>query len=420
MIKLTTAHWAGAAGLVIVGLAAALTVLPAAAATTAGPSPVVSMGVSFSCALSDFGSTTPITINGTMAVPLRGTAGQALTVTLATQPVSLPSAVSSQLPALSTITMAAQSPVSKGPFAPPAKKPGGFVHWTGQTGPVSAGAATIPASTAKATLIPIQPGTATVSTPSSITLTPVGASASYAPIECDGPASSFTFQITIKNPPLPAPPPPPKHLPLYRCLLGGQARHPLTVGFPIRITATGPATVSTREQVTMTLFPPRYVAARTAVSGGSGKPSQLVLGLTAALPVTGAQTGAVQVSGRNGANAARLHAAGTLALTAAGQDTILLPSHFRLTAQAGHRAVPMFSCTLKGRADRAAATLTVAAGPADASGTPSGAPATGGGTGPGAGINRVLALGGIGALLGGAGITLAALARRRRQPRVTA
>jgi hypothetical protein len=145
--------------------------------------------MSFSCILSDFGVSTPVTISATLSAPAHGTLGQPFTVTLSTQPASLPSAVSGQLPAFSTITMAAQSPVNQDLLAPPAHQPGGFVPWTEQTGPVSAGAATIPAMTAKATVLPVRAGTALISTASSLTLTPAGPSASYAPMRCDGPAA---------------------------------------------------------------------------------------------------------------------------------------------------------------------------------------------------------------------------------------
>ena len=423
MIKFAAARWAGAAGLVAAGLAAALPVLPAAAATAATPTPVFSAPLSFSCALNNFGITTPVTITGTMDLPTRGTAGEALTVTLITQPVSLPSAVSGQVPELSTITLAAQSPVSKGLLVPPAQQPGGFVHWTGKTGPVSAGAATLPAITAKATLVPIQPGTAYVATTSFIKLTPVGSSGqpvTSAPIECDGPASAVNIPITVKMPPMPKPPPPPKHLPLYLCRVSGDGGKPLTVGFPMRITATGPAEVSTSEHVALTISPPQYVAARMAADSAAGRSPQPILELSAALPVTGAQTGVVEVSGRNGPTTERLSADGSLALTAAGQDTILLPSHFRVTVRLRHHVLPMLSCTVKGGHDLTGATLTVAAGPADSAGTPSGAPSTGGGTGRPGGINRALALGGASTLLGGAGITLGALARRRKQRQAAA
>ncbi len=419
MIKLSVARWAGA-GLVAAGLVAALPALTAAATTTAAPVPVVNQGVSFNCALNNFGITTPITINGMMAVPLRGTVGQPLTVTLATQPVSLPSAVSAQLPALSRITLAAQSPVSKRLLVPPAQQPGGFVHWTGRTGPVSAAAATIPAITAKATLLPIRAGTADISTTSSITLTPIGSSGqpvTSAPIECNGPASTLNIPVLIKNPPLPRM----KHTgPPYMCVLSGPSASPVKTWFPMRVTTTGPAETSTSEQVALTVSPPQFVVNRTAAESGAGPSKRPVIELSAALPVTGAQTGVVQVSGQNGPNAVRLSAAGSVALTAAGQDTILLPSHFRVSVRAHHQVLPLLSCTLTGGHDQAGTTLAVAAGPADSAGTPSGAPNTGGGTGRPGGVNRALALSGAITLLGGVGVTMAAFARRRRQRRVTA
>jgi hypothetical protein len=365
--------------------------------------------MSFSCILSDFGVSTPVTISATLTAPAHGTLGKPFTVTLSTQPASLPSSVSSQVPALSTITMAAQSSVNQDLFAPPAHQPGGFVHWTGQTGPVSAGAATIPAMTAKATLIPVQAGTALISTTSSLTLTPAGTSATYAPMQCDGPAAEADIPITVKNPPRPRM----KHVgPPYRCAGDG------TTWFPMRITATGPAEVSSTEHVALTISPPQFVMARMVAASGAKQPHPVLM-LRAALPVTGAQAGVVQVSGKI-RNSGRLSAAGALALTAAGQDAILRPSRFGVTVRLGHRVLSLLSCRLASGHDPAGATLTVAAGPADSAGTPSGAPATGGGTGPVGGINRALAFGGAIALLGGAGVTVAAFARRRRQRRVTA
>jgi hypothetical protein len=409
MIKFSTARWAGATGLAIAGLAAVLPVLPAAA--TAAPAPVATQGMSFSCILSDFGVSAPITITATLAAPTRGTVGKPFTVTLTTQPVSLPSAVSSQVPTLSNITMAGRSSVNKHLLPGPGQQPGGFVPWSAQTGPVSAGAATLPAMTAKATVLPIQAGPALISTASVITLTPAGTSATYAPMQCDGPGAETDILITIKNPPMPHI----KHIgPGYRCTGGG------TLWFPMRITTTGPTEVSSREHVALTISPPQFVAARTAAASGARRPPHPLIILHAVLPVTGAQTGVVQVSGRIKPNSARLSAAGSLALTVAGQDAILLPSHFQLTVRLGHRTEPVMSCRIKGGHDPAGTTLTVAAGPADSAGTPSGAPNTGGGVGRPGGVNRALALSGAITLLGGAGVTVAALARRRRQRRVTA
>ena len=230
-------------------------------------------------------------------------------------------------------------------------------------------------------------------------------------MQCDGPAAEADIPITIKYPPLPRM----KHIGSpYRCSdTSGE------VWFPMRITATGPAEVSSTERVALTISPPQYLAARMAAASGSGRAPQPVLTLHAALPVAGAQTGVVQVSGKIG-NSGRLSAAGSLALTAAGQDAILRPSRFGVAVRLHHRVLSLLSCRLAGGHDPAGATLTVAAGPADSAGTPSGAPATGGGTGPVGGINRALAFGGAIALLGGAGVTVAAFARRRRQRRVTA
>jgi hypothetical protein len=131
--------------------------------------------------------------------------------------------VSSQVPALSNITMAGKSSVNQDLLPDPGQQPGGFVHWSAQTGPVGAGAATIPAMTAKATLLPIQAGTALISTTSSITPTPASTSASYAPMQCDGPGAEVDILITIKNPPLPHI----KHIgPAYRCSGGSEGRPP--------------------------------------------------------------------------------------------------------------------------------------------------------------------------------------------------
>jgi hypothetical protein len=152
-----------------------------------------------------------------------------------------------------------------------------------------------------------------------------------------------------------------------------------------------------------------------AAAGGGSPPA---IELTASLPVVGAQPGTLHVSGQNNPSVYRLTATGTLALTAAGQDTILLPTTFRVSFRLSHQTFTAFACTLTAKHDPAGARLTVAgSATTNGSGTPLGAPNTGGGTGRDAAFSMPLAVGGASAFLAGAALTLAGVRRRRKQHR---
>jgi hypothetical protein len=76
-----------------------------------------------------------------------------------------------------------------------------------------------------------------------------------------------------------------KHVgPPYRC--DGEG----TVWFPMRITATGPAEVSSTEHVALTISPPQFVMARMVAASAARQPHPVLI-LSAAQPVTGAQRG---------------------------------------------------------------------------------------------------------------------------------
>jgi hypothetical protein len=234
------------------------------------------------------------------------------------------------------------------------------------------------------------------------------------PIDCTGPASTTGIPVTITSPappPFPAPPPVKHTGPAYACRIYQSGL--INLSFPMTITVTGPNKVSGHDTVQLTIAPPQFASAQmhSAAAGGGSPPA---IELTASLPVVGAQPGTLRVSGQNNPNAYRIRATGTLALTAAGRDRILLPTTFRVSFRLPHRTITAFACTLTARHDPAGATLTVAgSATTNGSGTPLGAPNTGGGAGPGA-VSMPLAVGGSAAVLAGAGLTLTALRRRRK------
>ena len=205
--------------------------------------------------------------------------------------------------------------------------------------------------------------------------------------------------------------------PAYTCTVTSGAHSAnRTARIPIQLRDTGPGSVGSTDTVTLS-------SPGTAL-GGPFPAGTSTVGFSGALPVMGAQTGSVPLTGimtdtGNGV----FSLGGRLMLNAAGLDHILPPTRFTVTIHAASVISVVVTCVLvtamtatmpASVALRVAATAGMV--PLTAGATPAGAPDTGGGGSlHHAGDLAGLAAGGA-VLLAGLVITVAGLRRRRQFP----
>jgi hypothetical protein len=407
---------------------AGLLALPVASASAASTSTSSTVAMSYTCLLdASYGNSTPMTITAGLTGPATAPVGGTVMLGLSTSPLTLPPSVSATLPALRLIELVSKGGVG-GTSTPQS------ILYTGKGGPEGAGLATIPAIKATAVLTLDTVGTTIVSTPGLIVITPFDSATGkpLAPIICTA-SSALSLPITVTGPtpPTSTPTPPPPSGPVYSCAFpGASGAPPVKATFAMSLTATGPGTVGATDRVTLSVPPPLVVAAQLRRADAKALANakaqiQPAIELKASLPVTGAQTGSIAVSGRNSLNAFTIKATGKLALTTAGTDKILQPPAFQLIAVLPGVTVTLISCTLETTPGPVLLTLKVTGpsahpAPAAASATPVGAPDTGGGGSLNAAFSLPAAAGGAAALLTGAGLTLSAIRRRKKQHRTAA
>ena len=204
--------------------------------------------------------------------------------------------------------------------------------------------------------------------------------------------------------------------PVYTCTITSGARSVnRTTRIPIRLQEAGPDTVGSTDNVTL--------SSPGAALGGPFPAGTSAVGFSGALPVRGAQAGAVPLAGTmtdGGHGVLRL--SGRLMLNAAGPDHILPPTRFTVTIHAAGVVSVLVTCVLVTtmtatmpasvavQVVRGAATVPLMAGA-----TPAGAPGTGGG----GSLHHASDLAGLAAgaalLLAGLAITVRGLRRRRGQ-----
>jgi hypothetical protein len=406
---------------------AGLLALPVASASAAPEAASTStsstVAMSYTCLLdASYGNSTPMTLTAGLTGPTTAPVGSTVMLSLSTSPLTLPPSVSATLPALRLIELVSKGGVG-GTSTPQS------IQYTGKDGPEGAGLATIPAIKATAVLTLDTVGTTIVSTPGFIVITPFDSATGQplASITCTA-SSALSLPITVTGPtppPTSTPTPPPASGPVYTCAFpGASGIPPVKATFAMSLTATGPGTVGATDRVTLSVPPPQPVAAQLGRASAKAQ-IQPAIELKASLPVTGAQTGSIPVSGSNSLDAFTLKATGKLALTAAGTAKILLPPAFQVIGVAPGITVTLISCTLDTTPGPVLLTLKVTGqaahpAPATAGATPIGAPNTGGGGSIDAAFSLPVAAGGAAALLTGAGLTLSALRRRKKQPRTAA
>ncbi|MCW2910067.1 MAG: hypothetical protein JWL68_4856 [Actinomycetia bacterium] len=202
--------------------------------------------------------------------------------------------------------------------------------------------------------------------------------------------------------------------PAYTCTITSGA-HSVnrTARLPIKLRDTGPGTVGSTDTVTL--------SSPAAALGGPFPAGTSAVAFSGALPVTGAQTDSVPLTGTmTDTGHGVFSTSGRLMLNAAGLDHILPPTRFTVTIHAASVIAVVVTCVLVTtmtatmpssvavRVARATAT-----GPLTAGATPAGGPGTGGGGSlHHAGDLAGLAAGGA-VLLAGVGITLSGVRRRR-------
>jgi hypothetical protein len=270
-------------------------------------------------------------------------------------------------------------------------------------------------------------GTAHISDPLGFVITPSAGDIAMAPIKCSNPtASIISLDINVTARPAPTPPPPSTGGPVYTCTFeipgipgGPGGPGPLSAPLPMTISATGPRTTGSTDEVTL--------SSGSDGLGATYPPGTTALAFSGTLPVTGAQHGAVVLRKyTTSTSSTTFRVSGPLYLAKPGTDHILFPNQFTFTIfgptnpATGKPLSIALSC--QSEASTVALTLKVTGkaaagggnGGTEANGAvPAGAPNTGGGPGPGSDLP--MAVGGAALLLIGGGFVVVAARRRRGQ-----
>ena len=416
------AVWAGSTlVLAVSGLFAGMS--GASAATLTGPvipananPSFAGTPVSYSCTLSGVTTSTPVTLTATLSAPTSGMAGTAAAITLTTQVMTLPAADSIQLPSLTRAT-AAGTAASTGMSA-------STVALTGMAS-VPAGPATqIPAITITGSAVPSAAGTASIMAPTTLTVTLV-AGTTLAAFNCTRTTTTATaVQITVTAATVAAA----TTGPMYACTVtvAGHTMHQMD-RVPMTLSTSGPNTVGSTDTV--------MLSSPANGLGGSYPAGTSAVSFSGALPLAGAQSGSIPVSGAMANLTGGMFVVRTsLPLMAAGLLHIMPPSRFTVIVHVQQAVAIVAVCVLQTTVtttmpastmvnvtSAAMPAATMPAGTTTGTGTtptvgtmPMGSANTGvGGSLHSANILPELAAG-IAVLLAGAGLTVIGLRRRRR------
>lgn len=416
------AVWAGSTlVLAVAGLFAGASGASAATATgpvipsDANPS-LSSTMVSYSCTLSGVTTATPVTLTAVLSAPTSGTAGTAAAVTLTTRVMTLPTADSTQLASLTRVT-AAGTAQSTGMSAT-------TLALTGQS-TLPAGMATqIPAVTISGSAIPSTAGTASIMAPTALRVTLV-AGTTLAAFNCTRITTTTTsVQIAVIASTVAAA----TTGPMYACTVTVAGRTMRQMDqIPMTLSTSGPNTVGSTDMV--------MLSSPANGLGGTYPAGTSAVSFSGALPLAGAQSGSIPLTGAMANISGGMFTVRTsLPLQAAGLLHIMPPSRFTVIVHTQQMVSVVAVCVLQttitptmtastmvnvtGTAMPAAtmpAGTTTGTGTTPALGTaPMGSANTGGGGSlQHASILPELAAG-IAVLLAGAGLTIIGLRRRRR------
>jgi hypothetical protein len=417
------AVWAGSTlALAVAGLFAGT--IGASAATLTGPvipsnanPSLASMPITYSCTLAGVATSTPVTLTAVLAAPTSGTVGTAAAVTLTTRVMTLPTADSTQLPSLTRVTAAATAQ-STGTSA-------STVPLTGQTTMAAGMATQIPAITISGSAIPSATGTASIMAPAMLKVTLV-AGTTLAAFNC---TRTTTTAIAVQVMVTAATVATATTGPMYACTVTVAGRTMRQMDrIPMTLSTSGPNMVGRTDMVTL--------SSPANGLGGSYPAGTSAISFSGALPLAGAQTGSIPLTGQmaNIGSNGMFSVQASLPLMAAGLLHIMPPSRFTVIVHVQQTVAVVAVCVLQTTvtptmtaatmvnvANSAMPAATMPAGTTTGTGTtpplgtaPMGSANTGGGGSlQHANILPELAAG-IVVLLAGAGLTVIGVRRRRR------
>lgn len=418
------AAWAGSTlALAVTGLFAGMT--GASAATQTGPvipanamASLASTPVSYSCTLAGATTSTPVTLTAVLSAPSAGITGTAAAITLTTRVMQLPMATT--LPSLTRVTAAATA-ASTGMSA-------SSVPLTGMTTMPAGSATQLPAITISGSAIPSTAGTASVMAPATLKVTLV-AGTTLAAFNCTLVTTTATaVQITVTASTVMAA----TTGPMYACTVtvAGRTMHQMD-RIPMTLSTSGPNSVGSTDMVTL--------SSPANGLGGSYPAGTSAVSFSGALPLSGAQSGSIPLTGAMAnIGSSMFTVQASLPLMAAGVLHIMPPSRFTVIVHVQQTVAVVAVCVLQTTvtATMPASTMvnvtgaampvaTMPAGTTTGTGTapPVGtAPMGSANTGAGGSLHSASILpelaAGILVLLAGAGLTIVGLRRRRRHTAV--
>ena len=372
-------------------------------AATAGATPATgAIPVGYSCNLAAYGPTlAPLNVPAALSAE---STGLTVTVTLVTQPVQVPAAVASALPQFSYLDIAGTASANG--------MSGTGVNLSGQSGYLGTtpGSTTqLPAMTATGTGTVSQAGMgpAAVEVPQTLTLTPVGSAspAQQAPLTCTA-SSATTVQVTAATGTQTSTPGQ-----AYTCTVAVGTSSTTVSRVPMRLTATGPATVGMQDMVTL--------SAPASMLGSAFPVSATPMSVSGVAGLGGTYAGSVPMTGTADTGNGMFRLTGPWMPAKAGMTRIFAPHTFAARLREQTAVTVTVTCTAATVTTTTtqvmvqAAASTAGTATASAPAAAAGAPNTGGGGSLHPGSDLPLAAAGAAAVLAGLAITVFMLKRRR-------
>ena len=364
--------WAGSTlVLAVSGLFAGMS--GASAATLTGPvipadanPSFASTPVSYSCTLSGVTTSTPVTLTATLSAPTAGMAGTAAAITLTTQVMELPAADSTQLASLTRVT-AAGTAASTGMSASTVALTG-MSTMPGRDGDADPGAHHHRLGDS------VGGGTASIMAPATLTVSLV-AGTTLAAFNCTRTTTTATaVQITVTAATVAAA----TTGPMYACTVtvAGHTMHQMD-RVPMTLSTSGTNAVGSTDMVTL--------SSPANGLGGSYPAGTSAVSFSGALPLAGAQSGSIPVTGAMANLTGGMFIVRTsLPLMAAGLLHILPPSRFTVIVHVQQAVAIVAVCVLQTTvtATMPASTMVNVTGAAMPAATMSAGTTTGTGTTP--------------------------------------
>jgi hypothetical protein len=355
------------------------------------------LSVQYSCDFGGYGSgIAAATVAAAYAVNDSWPVNNPDDILLATDTVPLPSQVSDQLSAVTSFQVQATVSAQQATTA--------TVTITGATTAALPSPPTqVPQLTSEGQVTFAAQGTGTVALPAAtVVITPFAGTTAEPTITCTTTTAAQNVTITVGA----------ATGPFYMCTASAGGVTATESGLiNMTVTASGNLTVGATDTVTL--------SSTDLANLLTGLPSGITAAFSGSLPVQGAQSGSVQLTGTmTTGSSGPLTATGTLLLSAAGTTDLLLPQTLSISLSVQGVSIET-DCALQTSPAPTALALSVATGSSgstgsstNGSGTPAGAPATGGGRGLASGAAPAAAGAGAAMIAVGGGLLL--WARRRR------